>query len=146
MTLSSFRPPLHDTTHFMMLLRYFTWYYRYANRWCRYAVSRFPSPGAAGQFAYLVFLGAIPGLVGCAIYALFYALGLTQLVSDGYFPSFIQPGTETVFVHGATSFAAVAIVFANVYFILGALCATVDAFRPPKYKKRKHLWKDWTSD
>ncbi|MEJ6391137.1 hypothetical protein V8J83_16595 [Gymnodinialimonas sp. 2307UL20-7] len=93
---------------------------------------------------YFVFLFFIPGLTGWIIFAMLSESGLRDLIWEGYIPSFLAPGeNDTVFSHGAHTFMAGAIGLAVAYWVLGCLCLIPDAFRPPNYQNKRHLWKDW---
>ncbi len=99
-----------------------------------------------GQYGYLQFYLLIPALFGCTLFALLHFTGLTGLVTDDYFPSFISTAGTSVFGHGMITFSATAVGLANLYCWLGMICEVPDALRPPNYKNKRHLWKDWPVD
>jgi hypothetical protein len=128
----------------MKLFRAFTWYFRFTERNTRRFMRQFKNPPAnLAHGPYLIFLFFIPGLTGWIIFAMLSRSGLRDMIWDGYIPSFLSTEGETVFSHGAMTFIFGASGLALSYWVLGCLCLIPDAFRPPNYQNKRHIWKDW---
>ncbi len=128
----------------MKLLRAFTWYFRFVERRSDRFAHRFTRPNPhARQLVICVYYMFVPMLFGWLVFAMLYESGLLGLLYGGYIPSFLSTEGETVFSHGAMTFIFGASGLALSYWVLGCLCLIPDAFRPPNYQNKRHIWKDW---